>query len=623
MCGICGYGFLKTTDDKSTIGNMVESIAHRGPDNSGIYISEGIVLGHARLAIIDKSPIANQPMRSGNGRYVIVFNGEIYNFQKLKEELYQKGIEFKSNSDTEVLLEGLGLYGKEFLKKLNGVFAIAIWDNKTATLTLARDRYGVKPLYYSVKESGIVFGSEIKALYASGMIEREFNYQGMSEFLFYGNCLSGRTLNSIINNLEPGTYLEINAAGIKDGYFWRIEDLKENFSISKEQAVNDLRRILEESIERQLVADVPVGVFLSGGIDSSCITALASKHYDGKLNTYSVGFDFDLGVNELPKAKKIAQLYRTNHHEVFITAQNLPDLIEKLVDCHDQPFSDAANIPLYLLCGQIKNDISVVLQGDGGDEFFGGYRRYNLLSHTDRYKSIADMVWYLSSIFRGTRAERIRRFANFFRQKDFGRMMALMLTVETDYDSPYNILNNDFKDNLSTYNPFELYESYNELFKTLDPVQRMLWTDIRIILPDTFLEKVDKSTMAHGVEVRVPFLDNELTDLALSLPSSMKILKGEQKGLLKQALRGVVPDYVLDAKKTGFSVPYGNWLKGPLYDYFNDTIGDPHFQNLKIFGIEKVKSKMADFKSGKKDHGFLLWKVLNFAVWAKKYNLKI
>lgn len=617
MCGICGYSLLRTNDDKKTIDKMVESIAHRGPDNTGVYISENIVLGHTRLAIIDKSQAANQPMISDDGRFIIVFNGEIYNFKILREELRHHGIEFKSNSDTEVLLQGFRRYGKEYLKRLNGVFALALWDKETGTLLLARDRYGVKPLYYSVKEKGIVFGSEIKALYASEMIDKDFNYQGMTEFLFYGNCLSGRTLNSNINNLKPGTYLEVTAEGQKDGYFWRIDDLRENSRISKQNAISDTRRLLEESIERQLVADVPVGIFLSGGIDSSCITAFASKHYTGKLNTYSVGFDFDIGVNELPRAKKIAQYYGTNHHELFITTRDLPDLVEKLIECHDQPFSDAANIPLYLLCGQIKNDISVVLQGDGGDEFFGGYRRYNLLSHFDRYRLLSVLVWKLSFALQGSRAERIRRFANFFRQEDLGRTMALMLTVETDYDSPLAILNKDFEDKLTAFNPFAIYESYNERFKHLEPAQRMLWTDTQVILPDTFLEKVDKPTMAHGVEVRVPFLDNELTDFALTLPSAMKIPKGEQKGLLKQALRGIVPDYVLDAKKTGFSVPYGNWLKGPLYDYFNDTISDQHFHNLKIFDTEKIKAKMADFKNEKKDNGFLLWKVLNFAVWAK------
>lgn len=622
MCGICGYSLIESFYSNEKIKTMLNKIRHRGPDSDGFYIENNTALGHSRLSILDLSITGNQPMYSDDEKFVIVFNGEIYNFQELKKELIALNISFKSTTDTEVVLKGFQAFGVEYLKKLNGIFALAIWDKDYRKLTLARDRYGVKPLYYAIKGKGVVFGSEIKALMASGLIVHEFNHQGFSEFLFYGNCLAGRTLNGQINNLSPGSYLEVSTQGVKTGTFWRIDDVTLNHTISKEEAVVSAQQLLEASVKRQLIADVPVGIFLSGGIDSSSITAFASKHYSGKIKTYSVGFDFDMGVNELPKAKRIAAHYDTEHHELFITADNLPFLVEKLVECHDQPFSDAANIPLYLLCGQVKDKIKVVLQGDGGDEFFGGYRRHHLLSYYDKYKKVAGLIWGATSVMPGSLGERVKRFANFFRQEDFGKTMALMLTVETDYDSPLDILDKEFKAKMSETNPFSIYEELNKRFSHHDLVQQMLWSDTQVVLPDTFLEKVDKSTMAQGVEARVPFLDNELTDFVLSLPASMKVLKGEQKGLLKQAMRGIVPDFVLDGKKTGFGVPYGNWLKGPLYDYFNDTISSQHFLDSGIFDSNVIKQKMSDYKKGKKgkkDNGFLLWKVLNFAIWSNKY----
>lgn len=623
MCGISGYAFLTPCPANNLINSMVNKMIHRGPDNQGVYTDNNVALGHARLSIIDISAGANQPMISDDGNLVVVFNGEIYNFKELREELLSFNINFRSHSDTEVLLYGYKIFGPDFFIRLNGIFAFALWDKSSEKLLLVRDRFGVKPLYISELDNGIVFASEIKSILATGLVHPKLNKQSFHEFLYYGNALLGKTLYTNIFSLEPGHFLEITSSGQQKRSYWGLDNITLRPGFNLGSTINTTRDLLERAIARQLVSDVPIGIFLSGGIDSSCVTAFASKYYTGKLNTYSVGFDFDMGINELPKAKQISKYFGTNHHELLISTNDLPSLIEKLVDCHDQPFSDAANIPLYLLCEKVKDTLKVVLQGDGGDELFGGYRRYNILTDLKRYQPFAGLLYHISDFSNTSYTQRIKRFANIFKQKDDAKKLALLLTVETDYDPPTSVLAESFKEVISAYNPFEPYYRLNKRYSNLDIVQRMLWIDSQIILPDTFLEKVDRATMAHGVESRVPLLDNDLSEYILSLPSNLKIKKGDKKWLMKQALRGIVPDYVLDGPKIGFGVPYGNWLKGPLYNYFNDLINSTEFRNIGIFNINRINEKMDEYRSGKKDNSFLLWKVMNFAIWIRRYNLDL
>ena len=625
MCGIVGFAFIyNNIISPDNLRNMVSSIRHRGPDNEDIFHDGFVGLGHARLAIIDTSSDGNQPMTTSDDLLTIVFNGEIYNFQELRNDLKQQGYIFRTRTDTEVLLHGYRAYGCEIFSRLNGVFAIAIWDKKLKSLILGRDHFGVKPLYYYLNGNGIVFASETKAILISGIYESKLlDLQSFHEFLYYGNALGGRTLFKGIRQLLPGHYLIVDGKSFIEVPYWIPGDDTRLERKSDEDPKVVVRNLIEAAVKRQLVSDVPVGLFLSGGIDSSCIAAFASKHYDKRLKTYSVGFDFDMGINELPKAKMVANHFGTEHTELFVTTENLPYLVERLIYFHDEPFSDAANIPLWLLTQEVKGHIKVVLQGDGGDELFGGYNRYNLLSNYHFYKRFSNIVYNATSIVRSKNGDRISRFANAFRQQDEALTMALLLTVETDYNSPTNVLTNELKEKISRFDPFMYYKMQNDLFKDKDIVQRMLYTDMRIILPSTFLEKVDKSTMANGVEARVPLLDIELAKYVLSLPSSLKIKKGEKKALLKASLRGVVPDFVLDGPKTGFGVPYSNWLKGPLYEFFNDCMNSKDIRSLEIFDFHKIDSMMKDFRSGKSDNGFLLWKLMNFVVWQKIYKVDV
>jgi asparagine synthase (glutamine-hydrolysing) len=375
---------------------------------------------------------------------------------------------------------------------------------------------------------------------------------------------------------------------------------------------------MEESVKRHLISDVPVGIFLSGGIDSSVITALSSKFYSGKIKTYSVGFDFDKGINELPKAKMLAERFGTDHHEVYVEAKNLPDVIERLVDAHGEPFADAADIPLYLLTNQVKKDVKVVLQGDGGDEIFGGYSRYFTLTKQDYFKPwklLSGLPWQLLS---NTSVLQKVRFLDAITADNDADRLALLLTMESKRQLPTKMFSDAVNNRLKNLNPFKRYHELNDEFKNKDLIQRLFNIDLSCILPDTFLEKVDKSTMANGVEIRVPFLDNDLVEFALSIPSSLKVKNGVKKYLLKKAFEDLVPHDILYGPKTGFGVPYSFWIQKSLLDYMKSNINDPKVIASGIFNHQLINDYIEKHRNGKGNYGFLLWKCLILAIWIRK-----
>jgi asparagine synthase (glutamine-hydrolysing) len=392
----------------------------------------------------------------------------------------------------------------------------------------------------------------------------------------------------------------------------------ENLKFSESEVVNRVRNLMEESVKRHLISDVPVGIFLSGGIDSSVITALSSKFYSGKIKTYSVGFDFDKGINELPKAKKLAERFGTDHYEVYVEAKNLPDVIERLVEAHGEPFADAADIPLYLLTNQVKKEVKVVLQGDGGDEIFGGYSRYFTLTKQDYFKPwklISGLPWQLLN--NTSLLQKVRFLDAITEEKDADRL-ALLLTMESRRQLPTKMFSPDLNESLKNLNPFKRYHELNDEFMNKDLIQRLFNIDLSCILPDTFLEKVDKSTMANGVEIRVPFLDNNLVDFALSIPSSLKVKNGVKKYLLKKAFEDIIPHEILFGPKTGFGVPYSFWIQNSLLDYLKSNINDPKVISSGIFNYKLINDCIEKHRSGKGNYGFLLWKCLILAVWIRK-----
>lgn len=620
MCGLCGivdYSGASVKED--VLWRMTETLRHRGPDDIGVEILGFAGLGHTRLSIIDLSSAGHQPMQSEDGSVVLVYNGELYNFQELRRRLEEEGTIFRSRSDTEVVLKSYMRWGVDSFAMFKGMFALAVWDRVEQRLHMARDRFGIKPLYYHQLKSGVVFGSEIKALLASKLVRRQMSWEGLHEYLYYGNALGTHTLFDEVVRLLPGHYMTIDRSGAVTSSCWSVYDI-EPISDDTEEATRTIRSRLSKAVKSHLISDVPVGIFLSGGVDSSAITAFVSRHYSGKVKTFSVGFDFDSGVDELPKARLVAERFGTDHHELHIQGRNMQDVIERLVRCHDEPFGDAADIPLYLLCEELKGSIKVVLQGDGGDEIFAGYRRYNVLSYERFWRCFSQAALCLSFMIpRSQQYYRAMRFFRAMQESEPATRMAYLLTSEVRDYPPTRVFTSESCEELRSFDPFERYKDVHNKLKHLDPVQRMLYIDSVILLPDTYLEKVDKATMAHGMEVRVPFLDADLTSYAMGLPSWRKVKKAQKKWILRRSLRGIVPDVILDGKKTGFGVPCGYWLRKPLASYMRSVLMDPATLRWDIFDRRALEICVEEHIRGQRNNGCLLYKLLNLALWHRFY----
>ncbi len=627
MCGIVGRIARNGTGTVLPESRRIEAmrcIGHRGPDAQGQYSDGQLWLGHNRLSILDLSDAAGQPMPTEDGRFVICYNGEVYNFVELARSLGLDNL--RTHSDTEVLLRAFAAIGIESVKQFNGIFAFAIYDKLKQKIWLVRDRLGVKPLYYQLNEQGLSFASEIKALLALDEQAPRCDVSALHEWLYYGTSLGEKTLYRDIVQLLPGHYLELDMADftVKQECYWSPAQYAkgEKFGGSVDEQIHQVRHLLEAAVKRQLVSDVPVGVFLSGGIDSSAITAFASRHYDGKLATYSVGFDYDKGINELPKAKALAEHYGTDHHELHIAGVDVADVVLKMVEHHDAPFSDAANIPLYLLSSQINDTTKVVLQGDGGDEIFGGYSRYTTLSFYNSARFLGKVGQMANRLTPpNPQHYRRRRYINALSAKTTAEAMAFLLTEEDVLSNPATIFAADFRQKVVQADPFLRYRQCQNAVQGEDIINQMLMVDSMIILPDIFLQKVDRSTMAASVEVRVPFLDNDLVDFCLRLSGRQKVRRGEKKWLLKKALEGVVPHDILYGKKTGFGVPYGFWLRESLRPLFFDQLETFQNQHPGVLDKAVILALYKEHSARRRDRSFLLWKILNFMIWANRYKV--
>lgn len=628
MCGIMGQvsRTAAAAHDRNWLPTqVVHELIHRGPNMQGQYSDDSVWLGHSRLSILDTSIAGLQPMTSPDGRYTICYNGEVYNFSEIAEVLGIEGL--RSHCDTEVILRAFSLLGVQCFSLFNGMFAFSIYDRHTRRMWLVRDRLGIKPLFYRLNEECLSFASEIKGVLA--MSDTPFgDVTAMHEWIYYGNSLGKRTLLEDINRLVPGHYLELDLHTFTS----KIEPYWSPFQRSgvssgrgaRNGYVEETRRLLEQAVKRQLVSDVPVGVFLSGGVDSSAITAFASRHYNGRLSTYSVGFDFDEGVNELAKAKSVAAEFGTDHHELHISGVEIPDIVEKMVAHHDMPFSDAANIPLYLLSSRISGSAKVILQGDGGDELFGGYRRYTTLSFQKAAHVIARIGDPLNRFMpHNAHYFRRKRYFGALKSRDMAMVLARLLTEEDPSLDPTRVFTGRIRKLMEESDPFVRYRECQELVANRSAVDQILLVDLMIILPDIFLEKVDRSTMAASIEARVPFLDNDLVDFCLRLPASVKIPYGRKKWLLRRALEGVVPDYILHGRKTGFGVPYGFWLRGALKPLFFDHLATFHGNHPGVLDDLAIRRIYDEHLGGRRDQAFLLWKVLNFMIWANQSGVRL
>ena len=610
--------------EPGVLRRMVVALKHRGPDDSGIYAHANVGLAHTRLAVIDLSAQGHQPMLAADGRVALAYNGEVYNYRELRSCLRGHGHVFRGDSDTEVVLRAYLQWGVDAFTRLEGMFALAVWDARCRRLHLARDQFGIKPLYYrrDVGGDGLVFASEIKAILAAGDNPRAVDFRALHEYLFYGTALGERTMFADIHKLRPGHVLTIDANGVKCAPFTSttstlpLEDTSHNFAT----AVRAVRELLDDAVRRHLVADVPVGVFLSGGVDSAAITALASRHYRGKLMTMTAGFDDPSVVSELPAARRIAERFNTDHHEVHIRGESIRDVIERLVRCHDEPFGDPANVALFMLARQARGT-TVILQGDGGDEMFGGYRRHVFLTGLRFWR----LVGTATAKMRGALPlmggdQSVEAVLSALAEPRAGQTMARLIASESPDRPPTRVLSAGIRADIMRTDPFAHCRDMHKRFAECDAVRQLIQLDASVTLPNVFFEKVDKPTMHHGIEVRVPMVDRPLAAYAMSLPSAYRVRGGNRKIVLREALRGVLPDKTLDDSKAGLNVPVGHWFRTSLAHYAKAVLFDPATARRGLFDREALADCVDEHLSGRRDNGRLLYKLLNLALWCHQYQ---
>lgn len=618
MCGFSGLLATCRQDGlEAIVTRMTATLTARGPDAAGLFASGRVALGHRRLSILDLSEAGAQPMSLPRSGLTIAYNGEVYNFMDLRAELEALGHAFIGHSDTEVILHAYEAWGLEGLRRLEGIFGLALWDEPRRRLVLTRDRLGIKPVFYGECSHGVAFGSEIKAVLAAGGVDTSLDEQAFREYLWYGNPHQDRTFYRGVRALEPGHWLIFEGDARRLEPWWRIEEWAEREPSARrfDEAVEQVRAALDTAVARQLVADVPVSIFLSGGVDSSAIAASAMRGRQTPLLSYAAGFDFDRGVNELPKAAQVARHLGLDHNELRIGGGDLPAVLIHLAQVHDEPFADAANIPLYLMCRELSGRIKVVLQGDGGDELFGGYRRYAILRNAHWWKMVPAMASAAARRM-GSFGRRFGRLAESVGHADPAMRMALLLTTELPRNAPELLFGEERRREFEARtDPFLAYRHAARRFARHDPVQQMLLTDLTVQLPSQFLPKVDRATMAASVEARVPLLDERVAEIAVGMPSDWKVRGAQKKVVLRESLRGRLPDSILDGPKTGFGVPYEHWLRTSLYDFSRERLLDHGF--LSEFSLDRaaVEIALAQHKAGTLDRGFTLWKLLNLQLW--------
>ena len=602
MCGIAG--FISSQLDKVNLSSMTDSLAHRGPNASGLFYdpTNNIGLGHRRLSIIDLSASANQPMESGCKRYTVVFNGEIYNYHEIAEEL---NTPLKTNSDTEVIVEAFAKWGVDFVKKLNGMFTISIYDTKTNNLYLFRDRIGIKPLYYHWNQSDFLFASELKSIKSSG-IELTINKQAIASFLHLGYIPQNHTIYQNTFKLPAGSYGVFEKNKFEIIPFWKPEDcIKKETITDYREAKNLLKTELNLAVEKRLISDVPLGTFLSGGIDFSLVTALAAKHSPTKLNTFSIGFK-DAKHDESAYAKKVAQHLNTNHHEFILTQDDALNELDKIMNNFDQPFADSSALPTFLVSKMAKKHVSVCLSGDGGDELFMGYGSYNWAKRLSN-----PFLWSLrkpiSTVLNMSPIPIHKRASWLFKGNKAG--IKSHIFSQEQYLFSEKELNRILKSNDSNY--FSSINNEQEMARLLTPGENQAFFDLKNYLKDDLLVKVDMVSMQNSLEVRVPLLDHNVVSLALNIDQQHKFHSdGTQKFILKDILYDHVPKHFFDRPKWGFSIPLEKWLQKELH-YLIDQYLHPNVLNEHgIFNVSEVLNLVNRFNNGETYLYNRLWAII-------------
>ncbi|GLR86574.1 asparagine synthetase B [Bradyrhizobium iriomotense] len=641
MCGISGLwerNGCRLQDLKRRASAMTQTLNHRGPDDSGIWLSEqaSIAFGQRRLAIIDLSPMGHQPMVSANGQYAITFNGEIYNFRELRAELERCGVRFRGHSDTEVIVEGFAQWGvKSTIARLNGMFAIAAWDAGERQLFLARDRMGEKPLYWAIFDGLVLFGSELKALRAYPGWKPSLNRGAIAAFLQHSYVPGPFTIYEDVYKLPPAGFVKIASGGGPEvGAYWDLASVVSqgqcnSLRADEEGLVDELEALLHDAVSRRMIADVPLGAFLSGGYDSSTVVALMQKASLRPVKTFTISFE-NPTFDESKHAEAVARHLGTDHTTFPVSGADALDVVPKLAEMYDEPFADSSQIPTHIVSALTRKRVTVALSGDGGDELFSGYSRYQSTDNFWRprakiplalrrlvsssicavppstYNSIARYVPYYRRVPRvGQKAHRLAQILS-------------MSSIDSVY---YKILSQNH-DNL-VKGPQEVRTAcWGQNLEVLlpDPVDRMRYLDMCTYLPDDILTKVDRASMAVALEVRVPFLDHRLVEWVWKLPSFHNARARRPKHLLRRVLARHVPDRLVERPKMGFGIPLVDWLRGPLRNWAEDLMSEACLSTGDIFYVEAIRSLWAAFLNGDSEQDFLIWNILMFQSWHRRWG---
>jgi asparagine synthase (glutamine-hydrolysing) len=621
VCGI--YGEVRLSGDRQ-VGRFgeraLELIAHRGPDEEGSWAGDGVFLGARRLSIIDLAG-GSQPIWNEDRTLAIVYNGELYNFLDLRPELEALGHVFGTRTDTEVVLHAYEQWGPDCLRRLNGMFAFAIWDQGGRSLFLARDRIGEKPLYYRLEPDRLVFGSEIKAILADPDVPREVDLRGLANYLTFGHATAPVTILQDTYKLLPGHYLLVRDGAVQTHEYW---DLGADGPAGEggTDPVAGIRSLLADSVRRRLVADVPVGAFLSGGVDSSAVVALMQRYSTERVRTFSIGFTVGGAYDERADARRVAEHLGTEHHELLAEHVDLVETLRTLVHHYDEPFADPAGFPLYLLSRFARERVKVVLTGDGGDELFGGYRRYAADQLSPAYRHLPGPVrdrWIPGTLGALPRLRRLKRAARTLGVADPARRYAGWLEVFTP-DMRAELLRSDVIEALGGYDPVEPYDRlYAKLDGATDHLNRLMYVDVKTWLADAYMEKTDKATMACSLEARLPILDHRLVELAFQIPGAAKIKGWSTKRIWKQAVRGLVPDAVLRKRKHGFAVPTDPWFRGDLRAFAFDVLMDERARRRGYINMPVLERLWKEHASGRHVWDEQLWVLLNLELWHQVY----
>ncbi|OFV93295.1 MAG: asparagine synthase (glutamine-hydrolyzing) [Acidobacteria bacterium RIFCSPLOWO2_02_FULL_64_15] len=616
MCGISGVATFRDEGiPKDAIRRLTDALRHRGPDDEGFFEERRgrAALGHRRLSIIDLAS-GHQPVYNEDRSVAIVFNGEIYNYLELRTGLEKKGHFFSTHSDTEAIVHLYEEFGPDCVHRLRGMFAFAIWDDRRSELFLARDRVGKKPTYYALVGGTLYFASEIQALYQVLEIPRQLDYEAIDLYLTYSCIPSPHSIYKSIRKLPPAHHLVFSAGGVALTRYWRPE-YQPKTTLSYEDARSELNRILTDAVKLRIISDVPLGAFLSGGVDSSAIVAVMSRLSDRPVKTFSIGFP-DQDYNELPYARQVARQYHTEHHEFVVEPDKL-DILSDVVRHYGEPYGDSSAIPTWHLSRLTRQHVTVALNGDGGDELFGGYPWYRVIH--DFHRAANPLVRRLARALgpvRGALPRRVRRAVELFGYDDARRFQSLRSYIEADDRA--RLFHDDFRRQLAVGAEAYLCSLYDKSLAS--DYDRSFRTDFLSYLPEDLLVKVDRASMAHGLECRSPFLDQELVEFSCRLPPDWKIDGARSKRILKETVADWFPKGFVDRRKMGFSVPIGNWFRGELKTFIRDKLMNGPLLRIPLVQAGGLENLLGEHFRGVRNHETQIWNLLMLSLWFEEFG---